>query len=702
MAVKRNKSTRIKPQNFMEVLRDVNPLTWQGDASWGWNFDIPFWAGTGELEALCELFFDNLATLLGTTGSAVSHIGYGLIAASWRNWGPPGYNFKIATEWEDMYFKWHIPACGIALFFGNLWYAWLACRLANKEKRTDVTAQPYGMNTTVIFITLYAMTLPALEKAHDKYIPWECNGDDGWSKSAECTKKYDDGAYDAAFYGWKVSVGVNFLVGLFEVLGCVLGEPIRWAFPRAALFTPLFGVGFVWLAFSPLQAIAQEPLMCVLPMFIVITGFFARVQYPIIKGKLVFPVALFAILTSIIIGWAGGCKHSTDIMAYGNTTPDYKIVSSKADIPDGYGSVVTSMAEFYNGQDFGKTNNPNATSLGFETCTGTDKKRAVDAWEKFAFKSGVMGGFGKGMGGLSDGVMKDWWPGALLFGIIGFTGTMTCVESADCAGDNYPMTETMIVDGIGTCLGAIFGSIYGTTVYIGHPAHKMFGAKIGYSIANGFIFLFLLCSGMFAYLYNVIPGCANGAILIFVGLFLARQAFEESPVRHYPALFLGVMPFICNMMQLESGGNHTVNPGVSMLAPAGGVIVGVFLCTVTALVIDRNFIKATLFCVVLIFLSLFGIFASYNTITAKNGLRDSINGGYETINMFDAGNDMHNGWKWAVAWTLCAAYFAIHIPFQIGNPYCVVPVLPPVITNDDEDPYDWDPDAEESSEKLPA
>ena len=37
-----------------------------------WNFEYGgiggIWSGTGEMEALCELIFDNLATLLGVTG----------------------------------------------------------------------------------------------------------------------------------------------------------------------------------------------------------------------------------------------------------------------------------------------------------------------------------------------------------------------------------------------------------------------------------------------------------------------------------------------------------------------------------------------------------------------------------------------------------------------------------------------------------
>lgn len=114
--------------------------------------------------------------------------------------------------------SWHIPACGIGLVFGNIWFAWLATRLATKENRLDVTAQPYGMNTTVIFITLYAMSLPALEMAQVKFAP-----------AAEAdAATMEKQAKLAAEYGWKVSVAVNFIIGLFEVCGFFLGDLLRW------------------------------------------------------------------------------------------------------------------------------------------------------------------------------------------------------------------------------------------------------------------------------------------------------------------------------------------------------------------------------------------------------------------------------------------------------------------------------------------
>ena len=64
----------------------------------------------------------------------------------------------------------------------------------------------------------------------------------------------------------------------------------------------------------------------------------------------------------------------------------------------------------------------------------------------------------------------------------------------DVTGDDYPMAETMVVDGLGTIFGACFGSFYSTTVYIGHPIHKSLGAKRGFSLFNGIIYFVLYLS----------------------------------------------------------------------------------------------------------------------------------------------------------------------------------------------------------------
>ena len=54
----------------------------------------------------------------------------------------------------------------------------------------------------------------------------------------------------------------------------------------------------------------------------------------------------------------------------------------------------------------------------------------------------------------------------------------------------------MVVDGIGTLIGAILGSPFGTIVYIGIPVHKRVGARTGYSLMNGCVYLILCLSGV--------------------------------------------------------------------------------------------------------------------------------------------------------------------------------------------------------------
>jgi len=122
--------------------------------------------------------------------------------------------------------------------------------------------------------------------------------------------------------------------------------------------------------------------MCFLPFLIVVTGFFGNVRYPVM-GKVTFPIAIMAIGSSTIFGWAGACKHSTD------------------PIPYGFDGLTTSVAEFYNGASA-------VTGAPYETCTGTDGNKAKAAWDKYAFSKDVFGGFGKGLAALGEDIMSDW------------------------------------------------------------------------------------------------------------------------------------------------------------------------------------------------------------------------------------------------------------------------------------------------------
>src|SRR6476469_7466719 len=53
-----------------------------------------------------------------------------------------------------------LPALGIALVIGNVYYTFLARRLARREGRNDVTAMPYGPSVPHMFIVVFLIMLP--------------------------------------------------------------------------------------------------------------------------------------------------------------------------------------------------------------------------------------------------------------------------------------------------------------------------------------------------------------------------------------------------------------------------------------------------------------------------------------------------------------------------------------------------------------
>src|SRR6267154_2753459 len=66
-----------------------------------------------------------------------------------------------------------LPALGIALPLGNLFYAFLAIQLSKKERRSSVTAMPYGPSVPHMFIVVFLIMLPIYLKTKDPLLAWQ-------------------------------------------------------------------------------------------------------------------------------------------------------------------------------------------------------------------------------------------------------------------------------------------------------------------------------------------------------------------------------------------------------------------------------------------------------------------------------------------------------------------------------------------------
>jgi AGZA family xanthine/uracil permease-like MFS transporter len=151
-------------------------------------------------------------------------------------------------------------------------------------------------------------------------------------------------------------------------------------------------------------------------------------------------------------------------------------------------------------------------------------------------------------------VLGDLWEGLsgrhllaslsiiLPMGLLGGLASLQNIESAEAAGDAYPVRPAMTINGLGTIAAACFGSAFPMSIYIGHPGWKAIGARAGYSTLNG-LFVTLLClTGTASLAAWAIPVDAGLAIIIWVGLIITVQAFQIVPSRHIVAVVVGLLP----------------------------------------------------------------------------------------------------------------------------------------------------------------
>ncbi|PYR59248.1 MAG: permease, partial [Acidobacteria bacterium] len=129
-------------------------------------------------------------------------------------------------------------------------------------------------------------------------------------------------------------------------------------------------------------------------------------------------------------------------------------------------------------------------------------------------------------------------------GLFNVLGSLQNIESAEAAGDSYDTRSSLMINGAGSLIAALFGSAFPTTIYIGHPGWKALGARAGYSVLNG-VFVTAVCvTGTLAWIAWAIPIDAGMAIVLWIGIIIVAQAFQTTPRVHAPAVVVGLLPGI--------------------------------------------------------------------------------------------------------------------------------------------------------------
>jgi AGZA family xanthine/uracil permease-like MFS transporter len=93
------------------------------------------------------------------------------------------------------------------------------------------------------------------------------------------------------------------------------------------------------------------------------------------------------------------------------------------------------------------------------------------------------------------------------------------------------------------------------------------GGRIGYSAATGVMVILISWLGFVPFMLALIPVVAISPILLYIGMLIGAQAFQESPKSHAPAIILALTPHLAAWGKLQ----------VDNALAAAGTIYGVCL-----------------------------------------------------------------------------------------------------------------------------
>ncbi|MFB3077757.1 MAG: NCS2 family permease, partial [Lysobacterales bacterium] len=217
-------------------------------------------------------------------------------------------------------------------------------------------------------------------------------------------------------------------------------------------------------------------------------------------------------------------------------------------------------------------------------------------------------------------------------GLFNVIGSLQNLESAEAAGDRYETKPSLLANGVGTLVAALFGSVFPTTIYIGHPAWKAMGARVGYSVVNGVVVALLCLMGGMTLILQVVPLEATLGILLWIGIIMTAQAFQEVPKPHALAVAFGLIPALATWaLQLIDTSLRKAGTSLFEIAPKFGtdlyihgvialsqgfLLSAMVLAAMLVFIIERQFLRAAAWTMVAAVLSFFGLIHAYELTPA--------------------------------------------------------------------------------------
>ncbi len=215
----------------------------------------PRWFVRGDIDGFFGLALDNLIQILLIVGLCQGVLGFS----------------------TNLVYGRVLPGIALSLMVGNFYYGWLAYQQGIKQKRGDLTALPYGINTISLFAHVFLVMLPVKLGA--------LSGGATPDKAAELA--------------WQAGLVACLGSGLIELAGSWFADGLRRIAPRAALLSTLGGIALTFIAMGFLWRTYAQPVVCILPLGIILLTYFGKVKFGL-------PGGLVSVLLGIALAWGTG------------------------------------------------------------------------------------------------------------------------------------------------------------------------------------------------------------------------------------------------------------------------------------------------------------------------------------------------------------------------------------------------------------
>jgi adenine/guanine/hypoxanthine permease len=166
-----------------------------------------------------------------------------------------------------------LPGYALGFLIGSLGLVFLAARLSDRQKRTDITSHVYGNNVPAIIAYTLSIMLPVYLETHDANRAWQIG---------------------AAAVAW---------TGIIKLAAAPFARIFRRFIPTPAAMTVFGAAMYSYLALVLLQRVFDQPLVGLIALAIIITSVLAGI--PITRWRIPPFIAAWSVplLVALAIGY---------------------------------------------------------------------------------------------------------------------------------------------------------------------------------------------------------------------------------------------------------------------------------------------------------------------------------------------------------------------------------------------------------------